>query len=154
MKLTRNKRGLGLIELTVVLVLGSLAIFASSSILIESYKEWKRSNEIASLQVDFDLASHVLKSVIEEASNVEILSENHIRAVGQNQSWIHEFYPDPSNPSVLLWKNVSRNSVEKVITTLQDVSFDIEDDRVVVNIEVGKGTRLIAGSFSVYMRNS
>ncbi len=90
----RSKYGLSLIELMVILVLGSIGIFAVSSIVIESYKEWKRSNEIAKLQQDLDLASYTIKGVVEEAENVEIISESRIRAENPSAGWIQEFYQD------------------------------------------------------------
>ncbi|HOJ30721.1 MAG TPA: hypothetical protein PK165_00930 [bacterium] len=153
MKILKIK-GLGLIELMIVLVLGVLAIFAASSIVIESYREWKRSNEVASLQVDFDLACHMIKSIIEEADTVQVSDNGTSITAGYQSYWIQQFYQDPQNPSVLVWKNMKTNESQKVITTLKNISFDVQDDLVVVNIEVGNGTKSIAGSFSVYMRNS
>ncbi|MGB9642476.1 MAG: PilW family protein [Candidatus Ratteibacteria bacterium] len=153
MKIIKTK-GLGLIELMVVFILGSLAIFASSSILIESYKEWKRSNENASLQADFDLACHMIKSIIEEADKLEVNEDGTSITASYQPYWVQQFYPDPQNSSILLWKNLKTNEVQKIITTLKAITFNVQDDLVVVNIEVGKGTRLIAGSFSVYKRNS
>lgn len=145
--------GVSLIELMVVLVLGLLGIFAVSTIATQAIKEWKRSNEVASLQADFDLASYMIKNILEEASSVEILSSNRIRATNQAANWIQEFY---QNSSDLIWKNVKTNLTQKVITTVKTISFAVDpqnDSLINVSLTVKKGTREISGSFSVFMRN-
>ncbi len=150
----RKKHGLNLIELMVILVLGSLGIFAVSSIVIESYKEWKRSNEVARLQQDLDLASYTIKGVLEEAENVGIVSEDHIIAQNLSAGWMQEFYQDASN---LMWKNTETNETQKVISTLKDINFEIDQENgsiVNITIDVEKGERTIYNSFSVFMRNS
>lgn len=149
----KNKLGVNLIELMVILVLGSLGIFAVSTIAVESYKEWKRSNEIVALQVDFDLASHMIKSIIEEATSVEIINSDRIIARNQSSGWSQEFYPVSGN---LMWKNSKTGITQKVITTLKNISFAIEPtNSSVINVylEVQKGTRIISGNFSIFMRN-
>ncbi|MCM8758651.1 MAG: prepilin-type N-terminal cleavage/methylation domain-containing protein [Candidatus Omnitrophica bacterium] len=150
----RNKSGIGLIELMVVLVLGSLGIFAVSQIVVESYKGWKRSNEIAALQSDFDIASLMIKGIIEEASSVEIPVSNHIIVRNVSSGWIQEFYQDSTR---LVWKNSRTGLTQNVITSLKNISFEVDesDDSLInVSLEVQKGQRIISGTFSVFMRNS
>ena len=153
-KTLKKQTGVGLIELMVVLVLGSLGIFAVSSIVIESYKEWKRSNEVAALQVDFDLASHMIKSIVEEASEVEIINVNHIVARSQSAGWIQEFY-QASNK--LIWKNSRTGLTQNVITSLKKITFSVDpaNPRLInTTVEIEKGRRKISGAFSIYRRNS
>lgn len=153
-KCLKKNTGVGIIELMVVLVLGSLGIFAVSSIVIESYKEWKRSNEVARLQADFDLASYMIKGVIEEASSVEILDNNYLIARNPSAGWIQEFYQESNR---LIWKNSITNLTENVISSLKSIIFtldEIDEDLINVSIEVEKGTRVISGTFSIFMRNS
>ncbi|GEM_PF-898469 len=153
-KMMKNEKGVNLIELMVILVLGSLGIFAVSTIITESYREWKRSNEVAALQADFDLASHMIKSILEEATNVEILSNSHIKVENQSTSWIQEFYQDSSN---LIWENAKTAETQTVINSLRTIDFEADETNnnlINVYLEVEKGTKLISGSFSVFMRNS
>ncbi|MCM8821220.1 MAG: prepilin-type N-terminal cleavage/methylation domain-containing protein [Candidatus Omnitrophica bacterium] len=153
-KTLKKQTGVGLIELMVVLVLGSLGIFAVSSIVIESYKEWKRSNEVAALQVDFDLASHMIKSIVEEASEVEIINVNHIVARSQSAGWIQEFY-QASNK--LIWKNSRTGLTQNVVSSLKNINFSVNEDNEIlmdVYLEVEKNTRVVSGNFSIFMRNS
>jgi len=153
LKFFKKRCGITLIELMVVLILGSLAIFSVSSIVIESYKEWKRSKDVVSLQVDLDLASHMIKSILEEADDVSVdETGNHI--IASNHSyWIQEFYPDPANPNILIWRNSKTGETQQVITTLKSISFTEENNLVTVTLEVQKGTKIMSNSFSVFMRN-
>ncbi|MCM8788665.1 MAG: hypothetical protein NC907_02620 [Candidatus Omnitrophica bacterium] len=149
----KKKTGVGLIELMVVLVLGSLGIFAVSSIVIESYREWKRSNEVAGLQVDFDLASYMIKGVIEEASNVEILGNNHIIARNQSAGWVQEFYQQSNK---LMWKNSKTSLTQNVVSSLRNINFALDQTNrnlLNVSLEVGKDARIVSGTFSIFMRN-
>ncbi|MCM8769777.1 MAG: hypothetical protein NC911_08975, partial [Candidatus Omnitrophica bacterium] len=147
-----KRSGATFIELLTVLILGSLGLFAVSSIVFSSYKEWKRSNELVTLQVDFDLASYMIKSILEEASRVELITESHIIAENQLAGWNQEFY---QNSTKLMWKNSRTNSEEEVIGSLKSIHFEVEaDDLVSVNLEVQKGSRIISGFFSVFIRNA
>ncbi len=152
-KVHRNYCGLTLIELMVVLILGSLGIFSLSSIVFESYAEWKRSKDVVSLQADLDLASHMIKSILEEADSV-LVNETGDHIIASNLPyWSQEFYPDPTNQKTLIWKNTKTGETEKILTTLKSINFVEESNVVKVTLEVEKGTRVISNSFSVFMRN-
>ena len=152
-----TKKGITLIELIVVLVIGAITMGAITSIVVISYNQWGKNKDIVLLHSDFDLACYMIKGILEEASNISVYDSNTRVNASYKTQWEQELYPDPNNSNILLWKNKKTGKTQSVITDLNSIKFYYYDntfyDTVLVNLSVRR-VKTINGSFVVCIRNS
>ena len=144
------KKGFTLIELSVAMLISTIALFGIGTLIDLSFKDWRESREIVALQDDLDLANYTLKGVLEEADTVSIPDETHISA-GYKTDWKKEFY---RNGNKLILKNLKNSKLEEVIDCLENISFRQPDAHLVkIDLKVKKGKQELENSLIIYLRN-
>jgi len=151
-----KRKGLSLVELLVVIVVGTIAVVAVTSLVVESYRNWNLSIQKKSLQEELDLACYSIKGTVEEAKKVEIEDPGPsygTKLVAEYDSvWQKEFYP---RGTTLVIRNKETGEITTVIDSLSDISFQKESqsETILVNITVRKAGATLSNSFAVFLRN-
>jgi len=152
-----KKKGITLIELIIVLVVGAIGLLAVAFFTSQSYRELNENEQIKSLQEEMDLASYTIKGVLEEASNITILDPGPLSGTRINASykneWEKEFYPSGNN---LIVEDIKNETTRAIINYLKSISFQQDNtgsETILVNLKVEKDKKEIENSFIVFLRN-
>ncbi len=153
----KKKKGITLIELIIVIVIGAIGLLAVSFFASQSWKEWNESQQIKALQEEMDLASYTIKGVLEEASDITILDEGPLSGTkiksSYNNEWEKEFYPSGNN---LIIEDIKNEATRVITNYLKSISFQQDStgsETVLVNLKVEKDDREIENSFIIFLRN-
>ncbi len=144
-------RGFTLVEVVVAIFISAAALFGIETLMVESYKQWKVSQDVTNLIRDLDLASYLVKGVLEEADSDTILNSGTKIVASYKDVWQKELYPTGTN---LIFKDAKSAREEQVIGTLDSLSFEQNSSvSILVKIRVKRGKESLENSFLVYLRN-
>ncbi|HNS32870.1 MAG TPA: type II secretion system protein [bacterium] len=157
--------GFTLLEMTAAVVISLIGILGASYIVTNAYHDFKNSRELKALHEDIYLASHTIKSLIEEAGEFEITEiipdtsppagrRINLKYIEDSETkWEKEFYEEEGH---LILEDIKNGSEEIIIDTLEDISFSEGDSLNTLKVTIsvtGMDGRVLTNKFLVYSRN-
>jgi len=146
------KKGFTLIELTIAMLVSTIALFGIGALIVLTSNDWRESKGVVALQTDLDLANYTLKGILEEADTLDIPDGTHITA-GYQTDWEKEFYQDGNKLMLKDLKNPGK-AEEEIINSLKSISFQQPySNRIKVDLEVENERKKLKNSLIIYLRN-
>jgi len=149
---TKKKDGIVLIEVVIAMGISLIVLLAVGGVLAASHTRWNNAWDKVNLQQDASYAMLTLSHSIKEAASAAVENDGQALCIyGADGSWVRFTFDRDTNS---LDYRIEGQSTQTLIDgRLEDLSFEVDDNRVGIDLTLKADNQEVHLDSTVQMRN-
>ena len=148
----KSKKGFVLIEVVIAMSISLIVLLAVGAVLVANYTRWNTSWDKVNLQQDASYVMLTLSHAIKEAASAIVENNGKkIRVYDADGNWVS--FTFQSNAKSLQYKEQGQSDQILIDGYMEDLSFNVQDNKVVIDLTLKKDSQEVQLDSTVYMRN-